>query len=182
MWYLFAAIAKSLLGRLVWTEITVWHRPLCVWLLRRAALFLPEYERAAFESEALNQIETLRSPTHQLLHAVKLYLKLDVVLSAQLTVWSALLLLTYCLMDLGTFLFFAAMYAALAVLSIRARKFEPPEYSDDPLVVSVSFLTRWLHKIQRRGPPLFRRMATVMLESSYLVDEWSALLAIVVAE
>jgi hypothetical protein len=62
-------IALGLLGRWLGTELGVWHKPLCRWLVRVAAARLPREERAPVQSEWLAVIEDLRSPTAQLLHA-----------------------------------------------------------------------------------------------------------------
>jgi hypothetical protein len=64
------AILIGLVVRWWATEVGVWHRPLCQWLVRLAAARLPVDERLAIESEWLAVIEDLRSPTAQLLHSL----------------------------------------------------------------------------------------------------------------
>jgi hypothetical protein len=67
---LLGAIPLSLLIRWLGVEIGVWHKPICRWLVRIAAGRLPAEEGAAAESEWLQIIEDLRSPTAQLLHSL----------------------------------------------------------------------------------------------------------------
>jgi len=67
---LLGAILLSLLIRWLGVEISVWHKPICEWLVRVAAGRLPADERAAAESEWLAVIGDMRSPTAQLLHSL----------------------------------------------------------------------------------------------------------------
>jgi hypothetical protein len=67
---LLGAILLSLLIRWLGVEISVWHKPICQWLVRVAAGRLPADERAAAESEWLAVIGDMRSPTAQLLHSL----------------------------------------------------------------------------------------------------------------
>jgi hypothetical protein len=64
------AIILALFIRLLGVEIGAHHKPLCRWLVKGAACRLPDGERAAAESEWLQVIEDLRSPTAQLLHSL----------------------------------------------------------------------------------------------------------------
>lgn len=65
-----ATILLSLVVRWLGVEIGSWHKPICQWLVRVAAGYLPADERAAAESEWLAVIEDMRSPTTQLLHSL----------------------------------------------------------------------------------------------------------------
>jgi hypothetical protein len=67
---LLGMILLSLFIRLLGVEIGARHKPLCHWLVRVASARLPAEERAALESEWLQIIEDLRSPTVQLLHSL----------------------------------------------------------------------------------------------------------------
>jgi hypothetical protein len=63
-------IILALFIRLLGVEIGAHHKPLCRWLVKGAARRLPDTERAAAESEWLQVIEDLPSPTAQLLHSL----------------------------------------------------------------------------------------------------------------
>jgi hypothetical protein len=67
---LLGVIILGLSVRWLGVEIGAHHKPVCRWLVRVAAGRLPDDERAAAESEWLQVIEDLRSPTAQLLHSL----------------------------------------------------------------------------------------------------------------
>jgi hypothetical protein len=63
-------IILALFIRWLGVEIGAHHKPLCRWLVKGAARRLPDTECAAAESEWLQVIEDLPSPTAQLLHSL----------------------------------------------------------------------------------------------------------------
>ncbi len=63
-------VLLALFIRLLGVEIAAHHVPLCNWLVKVAAARLPADQRVAAESEWLQVINDLRSPTRQMLHSL----------------------------------------------------------------------------------------------------------------
>jgi hypothetical protein len=72
---IFLTLFVGLIGRLLATEIGVWHKPLCDFLIHLAARRLPKENRVEIEAEWLAIVADLRSPTIQLFHSFTYLLK-----------------------------------------------------------------------------------------------------------
>ena len=72
---IFLSIVLGLVGRLLATEIGVWHKPLCDLLVHLAAVQLPKKDRIEVEAEWLAIISDIRSPSAQLFHSINYLLK-----------------------------------------------------------------------------------------------------------